>query len=79
MVNNDRLIDLFAAALGIDPSLVSDDLEYNSIKQWDSVAHMQLIAALEDAFEIMLDTDDVINMSSVGKAREILTKYDLDF
>jgi len=67
--------DVFAEALGIDRSRVSDALTYNSIKEWDSVAHMALIAALEDAYSIMIETDDVIDMSSVSKARQILSKY----
>jgi acyl carrier protein len=54
-----------------------DDLEYNSIAQWDSVAHMALIAVLEERFDIMLDTDDIIDMSSVAKAKEILAKYEV--
>ena len=43
--------------------------------QWDSVAHMQLVNAIELAFDIMLDTDDVIAMSSYQKAREIVGKH----
>jgi acyl carrier protein len=69
------LEDIFSETLGIDRQRVVDSLEYNSIKEWDSVAHMALIAALEEAYDIMLETDDVIDMSSVGRAREILAKY----
>lgn len=72
------LVKIFADALAIDPELVSDDLTYQSIPQWDSVAHMTLIAALEDTYEIMLDTDDIIDMSSVAKAQQILAKYGVD-
>lgn len=65
----------FATALAIDPTIVTDELAYNTIPEWDSVAHMVLVAELEQAFDIMLDTDDVIDLSSVAKAREILSKY----
>jgi len=75
----EKLTAAFAEALMIDPAIVKDDLQYNTIKEWDSVAHMTLIAALEEAFDIMLDTDDIIDMSSVGKAKEILAKYDVSF
>ena len=53
-------------------------LEYQSIKQWDSIGHMSLIAALEEAFDIMLDTDDIIDFSSYEKGKEILRKYDVE-
>ena len=79
MSNQEKLVNSFVSALGIDQSTIVDTLEYNTIPQWDSVAHMALIAALEDAFDIMMDTDDIIDMSSVGKAKEILTKYDISF
>jgi acyl carrier protein len=69
------LEDIFSETLGIDRQRVVDSLEYNSIKEWDSVAHMALIAALEEAYDIMLETEDVIDMSSVGRARQILAKY----
>jgi acyl carrier protein len=66
---------VFAESLGIDESRVTDELTYNTIKEWDSVAHMALVAAIEEAYEIMMETDDVIDMSSLSKAREILAKY----
>ena len=71
------LAQVFAESLMIDPASVTDELAYQSIKEWDSVAHMVLVTALEDNFEIMLDTDDIIAMSSVAKVREILAKYDV--
>ena len=57
---------------------VSEDqlagLKYQDIEAWDSVGHMSLIAALEDAFDIMMDTDDIIDLSSYEKGKEILAK-----
>ena len=67
-----------AKALMLDPSKISDDLEYNSIPEWDSVAHMALIAELEATYDVMLDTDDIVAMSSVGKIRVILKRYDVE-
>ena len=49
-------------------------LKYQEIEAWDSVGHMNLIAALENEFEIMFDTDDVIDFSSYEKGKEILAK-----
>lgn len=54
------------------------DLEYQAINEWDSVGHMSLVAAIEDAFDIMLDTDDIIDFSSFKKGKEILSKYDVE-
>ncbi len=54
-------------------------LNYMGIEQWDSVGHMSLVAAIEDAFDIMMDTDDIIDFSSYEKGKEILAKYDVEF
>ena len=58
-----------------DESLVSADLKYESIDEWDSIGHMGLIAELEDAFDISIEMDDIIDFSSYEKGKEILTKY----
>ncbi len=71
------LSSIIAESLQIPAEKVTDDLQYNSIKEWDSVAHMALVAELEDAYDIMLDTDDIVDMSSVAKIRDILKKYDV--
>jgi acyl carrier protein len=79
MDNTEKLRQVFAESLEIDKNKVVDSLEYNSIPEWDSVAHMSLVAAIDSAFDIMLDTDDVIDMSSFGEAKKILAKYDVEF
>ena len=55
-----------------------ETLEYQSIQLWDSVGHMGLMALLEDSFDIMLDTDDIIDFASFTKGMEILKKYDVE-
>ena len=52
-------------------------LTYQGITAWDSVGHMQLIAALEDTLDIMFDTDDIIDFSSYEKGKELLEKYEV--
>jgi len=53
-----------------------EGLKYQGIGAWDSVGHMGLVAAIEDAFDIMMDTDDIIDFSSYEKGKEILSKPD---
>ncbi len=50
-------------------------LAYQSVAAWDSVGHMQLIAVLEDAFDMMFDTDDIIDFNTYEKGKELLAKY----
>ena len=79
MSNQEKLIQAFAEALSIEPSLITDTLKYQGIEEWDSISHMILISQLEEVFDVSIDTDDVIDMSSFAKAKEILTKYNIKF
>jgi len=55
-----------------------DGLEYNSIQQWDSVGHMALMAALEEAFDITMEMDEIIGFSSYEKGIDILVKHGVE-
>lgn len=74
----ERLTAIFREALTLAPEVDVPSLTYRSIRQWDSVGHMQLVAAIETEFDVMLDTDQVIDMSSFDKAVEILAAHGLD-
>jgi acyl carrier protein len=76
-MNTDKLKQAFQTVLALDPAADFAQVEYGKTPGWDSVAHMSLVAEIENAFDIMLDSDDVIDMSSFGKAKEILAKYDV--
>jgi len=54
-------------------------LKYNEIETWDSVGHMTLIAAVDEQFNITLSTDDIIDLSSYQKGKDILRKYNIEF
>ena len=78
MTNLEKYINAFVEGLEIDADIVKEGLEYQGIPEWDSVGHMGLIACLEDTFDIMMDTDDIIDFRSYEKGIEILKKYDID-
>lgn len=78
-MNTQKLKTIFVEALGIEENIITDALSYNSIPEWDSVAHMALVAEIDDQFDIMLDTDDVLDMSSFAKTKDILKKYEIEF
>lgn len=79
MTNFEKYKNAFVEALGVKEEQV-EGLEYQAITEWDSVGHMSLVAAIEDAFDIMMDTDDIIDFSSFEKGKEILDKnYSIEF
>lgn len=76
MKNLDKYDQVFMDYLSIEKAELSE-LSYQSKSSWDSVGHMALISELEEVFEIMMDTDDIIDFSSYEKGKEILRKYDV--
>lgn len=52
-------------------------LKYQSVPVWDSIGHMGLIAAMEESFNIMMDTEDIIDFSSYEAGKRILGKYNI--
>ena len=74
-----KLRRAFASALNMSEESINETMQYASSPGWDSVAHMALVATLDSTFDIMLDTDDVLDLSSYAKAREILQKYGVQF
>ena len=77
MANLEKYTNVFTAAFGVTPEQAAT-LKYQDIQAWDSVGHMGLVAALEDAFGIMFEADDIIDLSSFEKGREILRKYNVE-
>ena len=77
MSNNQKYIEVFVSSLSIDKKIVNEKLEYNEIPEWDSIGHMTLMSALEEAFNISLETDDIVDFSSYKKGKEILEKYNI--
>jgi len=79
MTNKEKYIKVFMDTLEITEEQTKG-LQYTGIPAWDSVGHMALIAGLEEAFDIMMDTDDIIDFNSFEKGIEILGKnYDVEF
>ena len=79
MTNKEKYDQIFMQSFMIDKDQLNDELIYNSISQWDSVGHMAMIAAIENDFDIMMETEDIIDFSSYTKGMEILAKYDIAF
>lgn len=77
MTNLEKYNKAFVEALGVSEDIL-ETLNYQDVTEWDSVGHMGLVAEIEEAFDIMFETDDIIDFSSYVKGKEILAKYDVE-
>lgn len=69
---SDTIDTLIATTLKISPDQLSDDLEYGSIKEWDSLAHVNLMLKLESEYDLEIDEDTMIELTSVGAIKEFV-------
>lgn len=75
MYDTTKLLYILQEVFGLPQDQITDDIAYNSYPPWDSLKHLQMVAMIEETFEIELEMDDIIDMSTVGKIKEILQKY----
>lgn len=77
MNNLEKYNKVFCENLEIESDKLAG-LTYQGTPLWDSVGHMTLISAIEDAFDIMMETEDIVEFSSYEKGIDILKgKYDV--
>lgn len=64
--------EVVASAFRIHPSAVTDELAFNGIPEWDSLAHVDLMITLEAAYGVTIDEDRMIELTSVKAIRDFL-------
>ena len=77
MSNKEKYDQVFIESFSIDSAQLNEKFVYQCVPEWDSVGHMGMIAGLESAFDIMMETDDIIDFGSYAKGIELLAKYDI--
>ena len=70
-----QIQEIFTEVLDLADPVDWANVRYQETPGWDSLRHMAMIGELEDTFTVMLDTDDVIDLSSFEKALSILGRY----
>lgn len=68
------IINIFAQIFDLTPDQITDELSDKDVAKWDSLAQMQLVVAIEQAFKINLELEEIITMNSVKKIIKILEK-----
>jgi acyl carrier protein len=71
----DQLQTIFSEVLSLPVDIDWSGVQYQITEGWDSVAHMAIVAEIEEAFDIMLDVDDILDMSTFDRAVAIVGRY----
>jgi acyl carrier protein len=73
-----KLNQILIETLKISPEDVTLNLGMDDVRNWDSLTHMTLIVTIENDFGIELSGDDIAEMITFDKIREIVKKYTAD-
>jgi acyl carrier protein len=71
-----RVKAVVGSVFGLAPERVTDDVSPRTVTAWDSIAHMQLVMALEAEFGVQFDPDEIPDLNSVGVIRARLESVD---
>ena len=78
MENLEKYNEAFMEVFGVSADALNDNFSKETVEEWDSVHQLSLIAELEEAFDIMLDPEDIMEMTSYTKGKKLLRKYDVE-
>ncbi|MGR6832888.1 acyl carrier protein [Aliivibrio wodanis] len=64
-ISKESTKELIANILGVSLDVVQDELAVGDIPEWDSLAHMRIIAALESDLGVVLDIEQTLEIEDV--------------
>lgn len=71
-LSEDRLLRMVAGVFGVTPDALSEESAPETVTNWDSLGHLNLVMAIEDEFGVSLSAEDVLAMRDVRSIRGIL-------
>ena len=69
---HDRLEDVFRQVFDNDALELRDQMKAADIEGWDSVAHINLMFGIEQAFGIRFKGNELADMNNIGELKEFL-------
>ena len=78
MSNLEKYNQAFLEVFGVEESALGSNFNKDSVDGWDSVHQLNIIALLEESFDIMLDPEDIMELTSYEKGKELMAKYEVE-
>jgi acyl carrier protein len=74
----EQLRGTLAASLGVTPDTISSTTRQADLSKWDSLAHINLMVALESTFDITLEVEDFASLTSVPAILAYLQNHGIE-
>lgn len=79
MSNLEKYQSIFKRIFSVDESELNESFTFKNIEKWDSLVHISLISELEDAYDVLFETEDILHYGSYLNGIEILKRYGVEF
>ena len=79
MNNLEQYKKVFVEIFDVEEQILDENFTFKGIEKWDSLTHLNLITTLEETFDVMFDTEDILHYGSYLHGIEILKKYGVNF
>ena len=72
---SDRISEIVSLVIDVPVENINEDTSPDNTPAWDSMAHLNLIMALESEFQVSLKPEDAMEMLSMKLIKIILEEY----
>lgn len=79
MSNKEKYQNVFMNVFTVNTEDLNDTFNFKNVENWDSLTHLTLINELEDAFDVMFETDDILHFGGYENGMKILARYGVEF
>ena len=67
-----KLQNIMAATLELSPAAISETSSMDDVDEWDSLGHVHIMVALEQAFDLYMEVDDFAELTNVSAILKFL-------
>lgn len=80
MTNLEKLNQIFCEVYSVEETALNEDFVNTNVETWDSIHQLSMVAAIEETFDLMMDAEDILEMTSYVNVKNLLTsKYEIAF
>ncbi len=71
---DERIKKVLASIFLVEISGIGDDASPETVEEWDSLKHMNIVLALEEEFDVQFEDDEIVDMMSYKDIRSIIKR-----
>ncbi len=74
-----QLYQLIGNVLGVDPSELNEDSNAQNTPKWDSLRHIEVVFAMENAFHVRFTMPEIASLRKLSDIRKLLEAKNIRF